>query len=551
MADRKPLKVLPDGGADSTGLSEFRTGDTIGVPNGGTGLTTVATSNLLTGNGASALSAESGLTFDGSVLAVTGAMTMANAAGPTIVNEAATATNPTLIPNKAEVDTGYGWAAADTLTVITGGTERMRIDNAGQVGIGTSDPEGTLDIYKSVAGFSAASHLKLTNENETDGDYTGILFDARTVADGGKGWFGFERQSDFGVGDFVFSLDNVGDDNTVAASDEVMRITRAGYVGIGNATPSTYLNSVNGLIVGDTGDATSEITIASNSGVGELNWTNTADTTNQYGIAVTYAAGTMKFSLAGWADAMTLVNGGKSLFNETANTGQTVGITINQGTNTDEFFAAKNSSIAHGITDFAETDTIFTVKRNGGDGGSAITGLTTTSTALELRAYITNDSTGKSTIGTGALNISASKKSGSGLGAMGTDANLMCINNHGTTRFCFDGEGSGHADVEWTTYSDSRLKTNVIDCPYGLAEVLQLEPKAFDKHGGKIEDGEVVLEENSRRMIGFLAQDVKALMPELVKDLPDDQSFYSLNDGKLAAVLVNAIKELNDKLEAN
>ena len=38
MADRKPLKVLPDGGGDSTGLGEFVAADTIGVVDGGTGL---------------------------------------------------------------------------------------------------------------------------------------------------------------------------------------------------------------------------------------------------------------------------------------------------------------------------------------------------------------------------------------------------------------------------------------------------------------------------------------------------------------------------------
>jgi hypothetical protein len=72
MADRKPLKVLPDGGGDSTGLAEFVDADTIGVVDGGTGLATVATSNILTGNGTSALSAETNLTFDGSALTVTG-----------------------------------------------------------------------------------------------------------------------------------------------------------------------------------------------------------------------------------------------------------------------------------------------------------------------------------------------------------------------------------------------------------------------------------------------------------------------------------------------
>ena len=125
--------VLPtaDGSAgqlmctDGSGALAFATA-TAGVTLAGSTNNTIATVT-----GANALAGEANLTFDGSVLAVTGAVTMANAAGPTIVNEAATATNPTLIPNKAEVDTGIGWAAADSLTLITGGAERMRINASG------------------------------------------------------------------------------------------------------------------------------------------------------------------------------------------------------------------------------------------------------------------------------------------------------------------------------------------------------------------------------------------------------------------------------------
>ncbi len=44
-----------------------------------------------------------------------------NAAGPAFAsNEAATSTNPTLIPNKAEMDTGFGWAS-DVLHFVLGG----------------------------------------------------------------------------------------------------------------------------------------------------------------------------------------------------------------------------------------------------------------------------------------------------------------------------------------------------------------------------------------------------------------------------------------------
>lgn len=51
---------------------------------------------------------------------ITGNVISADAAGPSIVNEAATTTNPTLIPNRAELDTGIGWAS-DTVHLIGGG----------------------------------------------------------------------------------------------------------------------------------------------------------------------------------------------------------------------------------------------------------------------------------------------------------------------------------------------------------------------------------------------------------------------------------------------
>ena len=105
MADRKPLKVLPDGGGDSTGLAEFVDADTIGVVDGGTGLATVATSNILTGNGTSALSAETNLTFDGSTLTVTGDQHIANGSG-LVVGNTSQVTSSGYVPELQVLGTG-------------------------------------------------------------------------------------------------------------------------------------------------------------------------------------------------------------------------------------------------------------------------------------------------------------------------------------------------------------------------------------------------------------------------------------------------------------
>ncbi len=69
----------------------------------------------------------------GGTLGVTGATTFtgnllaADAAGPAVVNEAATSTNPTLVPDRADPDTGVGWVSADKLSLIAGGAAELTL----------------------------------------------------------------------------------------------------------------------------------------------------------------------------------------------------------------------------------------------------------------------------------------------------------------------------------------------------------------------------------------------------------------------------------------
>lgn len=81
---------------------------------------------------------------------ITGDLYWSDAAGPAILNEAATTTNPTIIPNQAEPDTGIGWES-DTLHMILGGVTYANFSStglsmAGSGWIGSGTGTGTLYI---------------------------------------------------------------------------------------------------------------------------------------------------------------------------------------------------------------------------------------------------------------------------------------------------------------------------------------------------------------------------------------------------------------------
>ena len=91
MADKVPVKGGYDG-SSLTGLAEFVSGDTLGIAHGGTGLATIGTNQLVTGNGTSAMTSESDLTFDGTTLATTAFTATGNVSldgGTFIFNESA------------------------------------------------------------------------------------------------------------------------------------------------------------------------------------------------------------------------------------------------------------------------------------------------------------------------------------------------------------------------------------------------------------------------------------------------------------------------------
>ncbi len=106
-----------------------------------------------------------------------------------------------------------------------------------------------------------------------------------------------------------------------------------------------------------------------------------------------------------------------------------------------------------------------------------------------------------------------------------------------------DSVGRGRA-YAWETYSDGRLKSNRQTLPYGLNEIMQLQPIKYFHHNSSIENGKIIIDEKGAINIGFIAQDIYKIIPELVT-VPNDENtnLWSMNYEKLTPVLVKAIQE--------
>jgi hypothetical protein len=170
---------------------------------------------------------------------------------------------------------------------------------------------------------------------------------------------------------------------------------------------------------------------------------------------------------------------------ETASDTGEGGLCLNQAANDNSILTFKSSDIAHGITDAAQTDTFakFT-KEASGEGGLIMQCFTegAGSEAFKVIGYVggTSFNTGKATSGHAIIELAAAGSDGStGDGDVGSNGNLLCIQNRNTARFFFDAEGDFHADSSSTTfdeYDDAQL-ARTFDITHGRGVI----KSKFDK----------------------------------------------------------------------
>jgi regulator of RNase E activity RraB len=94
--------------------------------------------------------------------------------------------------------------------------------------------------------------------------------------------------------------------------------------------------------------------------------------------------------------------------------------------------------------------------------------------------------------------------------------------------------------VGWTSSSDVRIKKNIRDIHYGLSTVMQLRPVEY------------TLISSDLKQVGFIAQEVNKLVPEVITGSEGDLEkgdILGITYANLVAVLTKAIQEQQKQID--
>lgn len=117
-------------------------------------------------------------------------------------------------------------------------------------------------------------------------------------------------------------------------------------------------------------------------------------------------------------------------------------------------------------------------------------------------------------------------------------ATLSIADENLSNQVFISGENGSVTATTLNQTSDSRLKTNVTTLSNALVNTLEMRGVSYNW-----------IDENKSQntQIGVIAQEVEEIYPEFVHT--NDEGMKSVNYSQMVAVLIEAVKELNNKIE--
>jgi len=475
--------------------------------------------------------------------------------------------------------------ATDTQPILTAsdyqGNEQMRLTNSGNVGIGTTTPGSTLGVAgdaEIASGNKLITNTQADDEKLIEFNASNKQFSFRQVTSGSapdlavysgntqlmqfgdNSKIGFNKQSRVDVNDtkaFHVQRQNNGDEVFVADTVNRQVTVPNGQMGIGTTTPNTK------FVVGD---STATSTFA-----GDVRVKGTLDSSD---IAFNNLSGNRIFTLTEGdrvgEDSGDLVyqnqnrdnryifgqNGELSLGSLAAENGTTStfagGLEVGGATTfTDNTKVSGDLSVESLATStFAGSLDVAgggQFAAGGAFGGNLQAGSLQSDTLnLDNNFSIANANTASST--ENRLDITASSTqalsvlAGGNVG-LGTTTAAQALNVAGTVAQTGATECNLRANASGEIMcqtSDRDLKTDIADLEDALDKVTELEGKTYTfKKPDKFGRG---------KQLGFIAQDVEGVFPQLVSDTGD---YKSLDYANMSAALAEAVKELDIKVEDN
>lgn len=137
--------------------------------------------------------------------------------------------------------------------------------------------------------------------------------------------------------------------------------------------------------------------------------------------------------------------------------------------------------------------------------------------------------------GSYATHINHYSQNNTFINAQGGNVGIGTLNPTSRLQVGNSGDGTAALANAWNIFSDVRYKTDITQIENAAELVTQLEGVRF------------TWKESGKTSVGFIAQDVQAVLPELVH--ADDAGYLSVDYGKMTPVLVEAVKEQQSQIE--